>query len=368
MLRNKTVFLISPEDWNFVFVSKHHYAMELAKRGNKVFFINPPRKGKPGSLAITPVNDIQNLYIVDYTVWFRGLRFFPAFLMRWVERRFLNKVENISGLRFDVVWNFENSRFYDMRFTGPKVLKLYFQVDDDQTFHPSTAASTADLSFAINSEIFDSISSYNENSFIIPHSFQGHLSPGALKVVNGEYLYKKPEGPITIVYVGNLEHGYINKELFEEVVKHNSGIQFKLIGPYDPQKELFHRLQKYSNVHFQGKVPFNEIPALLDMADALMLVYGKGFNFSSHKLLEYLGSGKTIISTYMSAYANFPELVNMSRSDDEYLYLFSQVINDIESQNSLTKMRARIEFAMEHTYSRQLDKIDNIIEQVINNK
>ncbi len=38
----KTILLISPESWGKSFVSKHHYAVELAKKGNIVYFLNPP--------------------------------------------------------------------------------------------------------------------------------------------------------------------------------------------------------------------------------------------------------------------------------------------------------------------------------------
>ena len=41
-LRNKTILIISPQAWGKMFLSKHHYAIELAKRGNAVYFLNPP--------------------------------------------------------------------------------------------------------------------------------------------------------------------------------------------------------------------------------------------------------------------------------------------------------------------------------------
>lgn len=364
MLRGRTVFLISPEEWDFVFVSKHHYAMELAARGNKVYFINPPQKGVPEKLSIKPAAGIPNLFIVDYSPKFRGLRFLPSFLIRWADRRFLKNLERKAGVRFDVIWNFENSRFFDLRFAGKDVLKLYFQVDEDQNFHPAIAAKTADIALAINSEILNIIRPHNQNSFVIPHSFQGCLSEKAQKVLTGDYIYKKPEGALNILYVGNLEHGHININLFEKIIRENNNVVFHLVGPYNPDRPLYQRLKDYKHVHFKGKVPYKEIPSLLDEADALILVYDKTFTQSSHKILEYLASGKVIISTYMSEHAQSPSLVSMCQSHEEYPRHFRQVLSEIEKNNSPEKMKLRIRFALDNTYSRQLDKLEELIHKI----
>ena len=37
-LKNKKILLISPQSWGTMFVAKHHYAIELAKLGNEVYF------------------------------------------------------------------------------------------------------------------------------------------------------------------------------------------------------------------------------------------------------------------------------------------------------------------------------------------
>ena len=42
MLDLYSILIISPEAWNGHFVSKHHYAVSLANRGYKVYFLNPP--------------------------------------------------------------------------------------------------------------------------------------------------------------------------------------------------------------------------------------------------------------------------------------------------------------------------------------
>lgn len=342
--------------------------MELAKRGNNVFFINPPSDNVPGGIRIEKSDQQEGLFIVDYTVKVKGLRFLPRFIIRLADRSFIRKVEKRAGLRFDVVWNFENSRFFDLGFAGEEVLKIYFQVDDNQDFHPAVAASTADIVLAINNGILETVKPYNKNTFLVPHSFQGHLSPKAMCIVSGEYQYKKPDGPLKVVYIGNLDNYYLEKDLLEKVIKENTNVEFVLVGPVDKSNDLYKRLSALTHVRFTGKVSFKDIPVILDEADALMLVYNKTFTHSSHKLLEYLASGKTIISTYMSEHAQSTSLVSMCRYHEEYPQHFRQVLSAIEKNNSPERMKARIRFAMDNTYSSQLEKLEELINNIKTDK
>lgn len=340
--------------------------MELAKRGNNVFFINPPQDKVRGGIKIEKSEQHENLFIVDYSTRLRGLRFLPRFLMRMADKTFLKKLEKIAGKSIDIVWNFENSRFFDLGFAGRKILKVYFQVDENQDFHPAIAAATADIVLAINSGILRTLKMRNKNSYLVPHSFQGHFSPRAAKILSGEYKYEVPDGPLKIVYIGNLDNCYLDTVLLEKVIEKNKNVDFLLVGPVDKSSGLYKRLSALAHVSFTGKVSFKEIPLILDEADALMLVYNKTFTYSSHKLLEYMASGKTIISTYMSEYAGFPTLVNMCYAHEQYPEHFQKVLTEIEENNSPANMQARIRFAMDNTYSRQLDKLEELINNMNN--
>jgi hypothetical protein len=346
--KKKVVLLISPEDWNHVFVSKHHYAIELAHRGNEVYFLNPPLEDGE-ALKITPVNEHHGLYNVSYKIFFRGLRFLPSFLMRAIERKFIQAIEKQIGKKFDVIWNFENSRFYDLRFAGKNVLKIYHQVDHTQIFHPETAARTADIVFAVNTPIFDELKPFHKLTFKMPHAFQGSLSHQASEILNGHYIYKKRER-LKAYYVGNLDFYVIDKALMEELVKANDRVDFVLIGPYDAKGETYSRLNKYGHVQFMGKVPAKEIPGHLSDADLLFFVHDPKLISSSHKILEYFASGKLIVSTYLLEYEQWKQLLNMQPDEASFLKAFKESVTNIEQHNDPARMKQRICFAMEHTY------------------
>ncbi|GAB1397072.1 hypothetical protein MASR1M65_18510 [Saprospiraceae bacterium] len=46
IFKNKTILIISQQEWGLMRISKHHYALELAKKGNKVFYLTAPDNNK----------------------------------------------------------------------------------------------------------------------------------------------------------------------------------------------------------------------------------------------------------------------------------------------------------------------------------
>jgi len=106
-LTDKNILIVSPEPWDHIFVSKHHYATHLAKRGNQVYFLNPPT----GVFKLQQT-DYQCVETIDYKGFLPGLKYFPSFIIRWLTRRVFDQLEQLSGVEFDIIWSFDNSVFY----------------------------------------------------------------------------------------------------------------------------------------------------------------------------------------------------------------------------------------------------------------
>ena len=61
-LTDKVIFIISYENWGRMLMSKHHYAIELGKAGNKVYFINHPDKRQElrrGEVKVSPTETFE---------------------------------------------------------------------------------------------------------------------------------------------------------------------------------------------------------------------------------------------------------------------------------------------------------------------
>jgi hypothetical protein len=105
-LNDKNILIISPDSWGFLPVSKHHYAIELAKT-NHVYFLNPPseKKGIFLDKGVNVINDykrIQGINKIPFT-------FIKRFLMKVEIKSILKKT---SKNKIDIVWSFDTSRLY----------------------------------------------------------------------------------------------------------------------------------------------------------------------------------------------------------------------------------------------------------------
>lgn len=359
-----SILIISPEIWASNFVSKHHYALALARNGSNVLFLDPPDNSL-SCVLIEPTESNPNLLRVRGPRVAIGLQWMPGFIRRWLEGRWLQKLEAKTGLRIDVIWLFENSRFYDMSFAGPR-LKIYHQVDLNQNFHPEISARSADICLFSSDLILRQLESFNEHSYFIQHGVAVTTSvpliPSKIPAFSQKY---RPR----VAYVGNLNIPYLDVEVFVAVVKSQPCVEFHLVGCIDHNSLLYQSLCEYSNVVWWGQVRSDLIPTILAEMDILMLCYSQQYEkqvSNPHKIMEYLASGKTIVATYTDQYRNSEDLLVMcdAGSNEDYVQLFDSVLLNLYHYNSPEMMAARRAYAGKHTYPRQVERIKSLLDNL----
>lgn len=80
--------------------------------------------------------------------------------------------------------------------------------------------------------------------------------------------------------------------------------------------------------------------------------------------MEYLATGRAVISNNITTYRSDPHLVQMiaERKDNATLPdLFSKVVSHVKDYNSIELMLARRSFASENSYSKQIDRLEEFI-------
>ena len=354
------ILLISPEPWDGHFVSKHHYAVTLAKRGNKVYFLDPPDNSLTDSHI--SAKKYQNIWSVSAPQVAKGLRFYPKKLRNFIERRWLEKLEEIIGQKFTAVWLFENSRFYDMAFAGDH-LKIYHQVDLNQNFHVKEAASSADICFCTSDYILDEIKPYNSRVSKIHHGVNLFPKVDTLSVEQkNNFLHTN----INATYIGNLNMQYLDVDLLAELVESFPNVQFQFVGGFQADTPLYKLCHKANNVLWWEKVDSELIPEILSSSDVVLVCYQEKYYIdqsSPHKIMEYLASGKVIAATYTDEYKDKKDLLEMANSSTEYVKLFKKVVENLDFYNSNKKQKHRIEFAQNNSYEKQLEKIISLLKQ-----
>lgn len=351
------ILLISPEPWNAHAVSKHHYARLLAARGHRVWFLEPPDSGL-SQLEFTSTPNQPGLTVVRGPRIFPGLRFLPGSLRCRLERCWLERLEHHLGDRFDVIWLFENSRFYDLRFAGNR-LTIYHQVDLNQTFHPELAARSATICFCTTDLIAERLRPYTPQVHVIHHGLQQPVSPQPLSVEQRQH-FQRP-GP-HLLYAGNLAMQYLDLELLASVARTHSDATLHLVGGAPADAPLRQALADHPQVVWWGHQPSEALPAILERADVLLITYLERHwrdQASPHKMVEYLASGKVVVATYTHQYRQHRHLLAMADLDQNYLSLLNSVLQNLHVWNSTHRQLERRAFAERNTYERQLGRINS---------
>lgn len=362
-LQNKNILVISPEPWDHIFVSKHHYSTHLAKRGNIVYFLNPPSN----TLSVEP-SGIENLFVVNYKGFIGGLRFFPRFMRRFFMRTVFYKLQQLTKTCFHVVWAFDNSVFFDFHVFGKMTLTISHIVDPNQNFNTRLAAKTASICLCNTDLLRNRLSQWNKNVFKINHGYYVSQTSKNISLPG--------RNAIKAIYVGNLNIPYLDWEILCRLVGENANVDFIFVGPgfREPAVQSESRGQykgliaSYSNFYDVGRVSSDSVQAYLRGGDILLVCYQERFQndqtANTHKLMEYLGSGKVIVATFTAEYSDLRQqgLIAMSTQNREFPALFKDVLANLPFWNDSGKQRARIDIALENTYEKQIEKIENVLD------
>lgn len=358
-------------------LSKHHYAIELAKRGNRVYFLNPPGKKrgrKRGEIEVIPSETIAGLWLIEHWAWFpyrlkfHALPLFHA-LMKFHVARIMRKI----GKPVDIVWSFDLGNLYPFRLFGRRPRKIFHPVDEPLNQVAIDSAKGADILFAVTKEIVAKYSGLPAPGHFINHGVAGEFT------AKGPEPWKKPS-TVHVGLSGNWTRPDIDTACLLQIIREQPAVIFEFWGSYyfhdsnisggnDTVIEQFiHELQQAPNVILHGPVPSAKLATELRRVDAFLICYdvqkdqSKGTNY--HKVMEYLSTGNVIVSNNITTYRDRPDLIQMipeRDNNDRLPRLFDSVISDIGQHNTEPLRQARYRYAVENTYQKQLDRIAGLL-------
>lgn len=362
LLTNKTILLISPDFWGINFNSKHHYAVNLAYRENKVYFLNPPRKNN----KLEKIH--ENLWLINYKSYTRGLRFMPKYLSGILVNEEIKMLETRYGIKFDIIWNFDTSRFFNLSRVKNK-LKIAHIVDWSENFNRKILSKTSDINLCTSEFLKSDLKENNQNSFNIGHGY----SPSSYKLNNSENGRLFDSYSIKVGYMGNLMIKYIDWETYYYLIKNNSAIGFYFLGPIGKsnlsrtiiQDKFYNEVRNLENAIFLGEISSNKLIAYLKCFDMLLLIYkdsGHSKQLANpHKVLEYLASGRVILSSFMEEYSRMEGLIEMVKKNTEFQKRFEEILTNLEYYNSKNLNNKRVNFALDNTYGRKINEISRLL-------
>ena len=379
LLQNKAILILSPQSWGGMLISKHHYAIELARKGNTVYYLNPPDNNRWSLAGRTDRIKIQsspldkNLFLIYQKLYFPyRLKFHARPVYNLLIRKQISDIIKTIGRPLDLIWSFDLGNLFPLRlFKGP-AFKVFHPVDEPGDKFALQSGESANLLLSVTDEIIGKYASYGIPSFFINHGL-------ADEFLNGQD-NEKSSGQVKAGLSGNFLRPDLDRKILLEIVEGNPDVEFNFYGIYsaaqsnigadeDAAGRVFIRsLQGFKNVKFHGVLKTAELSHALNGMDLLLICYdmeldqSKGTNY--HKVMEYLSTGKVIVSNNITTYNKYPDLVRMvgERDNNRNLpALFKETVSQLDKYNSVARSNERKAFARDNSYKKQLDRIGQIM-------
>ncbi len=379
-LTNKVILVLSPQAWGNMMLAKHHYALELAKRGNKVYFLNPPdnhhlsMRNRNRRITIEKFENHPNLFLINQQLFFPYiLKFHSRSIYNILIRKQIRDILHVIGQKIDIVWSFDIGNLFPLRLFDKKIFKVFHPVDEPADRIGIIAGAEANILFSVTKEILEKYQSSGIPSYFVNHGLAE------------EFLTRQPHvisdnGRINIGMSGNLLRTDLDRPILIQIIRENPDAQFHFFGSYEAKdsnigagvdpatREFIVQLKAFKNVILHGVLETKDLSENLAKMDALLICYdiqkdqSRGTNY--HKVMEYLSTGKVIISNNITTYREEPNLVSMvteRTTNDQLPILFKKIIGDLPANNAENLMEYRIVYAQDNQYQHQLDKMERLI-------
>ncbi|HYE53395.1 MAG TPA: hypothetical protein VD996_01075 [Chitinophagaceae bacterium] len=370
MISGKRVLVISPQPWGKMFVAKHHYAVELTRAGNEVFFLNPPADGP---FKVNEIDAYPGLSVVSHKPSFPVLlRFRARWLYDLLMKRHVQQLVKKLGGHFHIVWCFEMNLYSDLTWFGAPV-KIYHPVDELFYDHQRWPGKKADLIISVTREILQKFEGFAAERKLVNHGISREFKEMSAK------LQWTKDGNMSVGYSGNLLRKDIDFATMKECIRRMPHVQFIFWGNYikkdsnlagndnDEVKDFIDFLSNTPNVTLRGQVSVAQLAQEYQGADVFVICYdiekdqSKGTNY--HKVIEFLSTGRVIVSNNITTYDGLG-LFEMCRSrsdNNEFPGLLEHVIQNIEQFNSIEKQQQRKAYAHQNTYEQHLVTISKML-------
>ncbi len=159
-------------------------------------------------------------------------------------------------------------------------------------------------------------------------------------------------------YIGNINER-LNYDLLTHLAQRYPTMALVLVGdtyPWTMDAPPLRRLRALPNVHFLGKFPFAEVPAIVKGMDVCLLPYVAGadaYYRSPLKLYEYLAAGKPVVATSNPEVVELRDWVYLGDEREAWVTAVAHALGE----DTRAQRQARSAFAQTHSWSRRVDEM-----------
>ncbi len=355
----KRILIVSPEAWGPVRVSKHHYASTLMENGAHLFFLGPDSPTEHGIRIMA--EETAQPALLFRTPPLRGMRFLPRAVRAWLEARQMKHLATAAGGPFDLLWNFDLHRFRSLTNRSHARERIVHVMDLREPAELFEPAGFADLVIVVSPSMAKGIENWEDRVL--------HLGHGWMQRERGTIELPSYSPGIKIAYLGNLAMRAIAWDSIIGIAKSFPDVQLHLIGPLHGAfgdttsiaPSIEKQLRALPNIKLIGPVPYDQVPDRLEAMDILLIAYDLervGLKAtSSHKLLEYLASGKVVLSSYLEDHDDLAGLVVMARPGESVMPYVKELLCHLPAHNAPELEAKRKAYAEAHSYMQKVAQV-----------
>lgn len=387
MPQQKNFVTFGPSDWWASNPSCCTHIMACLSKSNRVIYVNPIssdfmgvhsskglltrvlRKAKSMLKCFRRVE--KNLYVLSpLFIPVQGVPFFDRMnnallriqlgftmlLLRfkqpilWVEN--IRSADFLGSFSWKSIIYHVSDRFEECPYTKNK--EKLAQRERDVT-------NNSDLLICVSKELYDSKKALVSNVIYLPHGVDFEEFRIALEKENPfENISEGKRGAAG--YFGTLT-AQNDIELLEHCAEKLQNVMFVFAGQITAGD--YDNLKKMNNVHFIGKVPYDEIPSLCASFDVCLLPWKMNKwieNCNPLKLKEYMASGNPIVSVPIrEVKENYSDFISVANSKEEFCERI-----EWELQNDTPERQTeRIRIASEHSWDKHVQIIESEIDKLL---
>jgi teichuronic acid biosynthesis glycosyltransferase TuaH len=379
--RDGWIVMCAANSWDDVKMQDRHMAEQLVAHG-PVLYVDPPvshlsRINKPAVAASTKRPRLRTVApnLARLTPIVPPKQSHPAVVRTagWMARRQLQRaVRELGGPVHAVIstWLFmdvygvcgEQRRVYWWQDDPVGAARLWGVDGDRLAAAEDRRARASDLVVAVNEGATERLRGRGVRAEFLPNG----CDPTFFATVDVAPAPPDVDLPGPIAgFVGHI-NSRTDLALLEAVA--DSGISLLVIGPKSPsfEPERFARLTARANVQYLGGRPFEELPSYFKVIDVGLVPYGDTeFNRSSFpmKALECLTAGRPVVATPLPAmsWLNTP-FVALADTPESFA---AAVLASVEGARDAELVRARREFARNHSWAERAQQLLGLLEQPV---
>ncbi len=372
------IIIFSSEAWVPFSQRTQSLSLEFAKRGHRVFFIEPMLSlsrivisiARRETLKLQSVHTKNIILLRPFIALttFRGsvTRRFDKVMFRIWFKHIRNRF-NISGraiiyINLPYWWDNIIDR---TTFPGNKI--IYDCIDDCRVYSRNARilrvmerseerlSNEADMVLATSKPLRDKISYYNDHVILMSNGVDSE------KFIKRKYdipddirSLKRPR----IGFIGALYH-WIDFPVFEKIASSRKEANVILVGPTNSD-EIYLLARRYENIHYLGSKPYDLVPDYVQSFDVCLNPFkldNIGQFVNPLKLYEYLILGKPVVSSRTKEMINYHEYVYLYNDYKELDSCLEKALNE----NQYAEMKKRISFAESNSWRAKVDRIFELL-------